>query len=73
MANNMISNGCYSEKSKYNELLYFSSIICNTLTEMEPELKSHFPGDLRVSLMLSIKDKWIAAFYKIYEDAQDSE
>ena len=73
MADNMISNGCYSEKSKYNELLYFSSIICNTLTEMELDLKSHFPGDLRVSLMLSIKDKWIAAFYSMYKTDQDLE
>lgn len=71
MADNMIPNGCYSEKSKYNELLYFSSILCNTLTEMEPELKNHFPGDLRVNLMLSIKDKWIAGFYAMYHPEEN--
>lgn len=65
MANGIVSDDIYSEKSKENELNYFASIMCTTLSEIEPTLKIYFPNDQRINLLLSVKNKWVAAFNSI--------
>lgn len=65
MADSSVSDDTYSEKSKDNELIYFASIICETLTELEPLLISNFRNDLRIKLLLSIKDRWIQQFNQL--------
>jgi hypothetical protein len=65
MANDMVSNDNYSEKSKTNELIYFATILCETLSELEPTLVHYFPNDHRIKLLISIKNKWIERFNHI--------
>lgn len=65
MADSSLSDNDYTEKSKDNELIYFASILCETLVELEPLLLSHFPNDFRIKLLMSIKDRWIQQFNQL--------
>lgn len=62
MANDIVSNVIDSEKFKQNELNYFASIICSTITQLETILNKHFADDHRIRLLISIKDKWVETF-----------
>jgi hypothetical protein len=65
MANDIVSDDIYSEKYRDNELIYFATIMCEILSEIEPLLKNYFPNDQRINLLLSVKNKWIAKFKSV--------
>lgn len=62
MANTMLTDDLLAQKHQDNELIYFSSIICQILTDIEYNLRNCFPDDLNVSLLISLKDKWVSNF-----------
>jgi hypothetical protein len=62
MAKYIVSNTICREKSKCRELIYYSTIICETLSELEPFIKAIMKDDSRIKLLFSIKDKWIERF-----------
>ena len=62
MANDIVPNDIYSERAKLNELIYFSAIICETLRDLEAPLREIFKDDVRVKILLKIKENWLRVF-----------
>lgn len=65
MADIIIANDPNSEKSNLNELIYLGSLICDTITEVEPKLNLFLSHDPRISFLLSMKDKWVGRFWEL--------
>lgn len=60
MANNMVS--ICPQKLKCNELIYLSTLLCESLANLEYYLVSMFPNNSEVKYLLSVKNKWIAKY-----------
>lgn len=62
MADSIITNDINREKLKDNELIYYSTLMCDLLDELESLFKKSFPDNPKINLLLAIKQKWIDTF-----------
>lgn len=62
MAEEIITEEIYTEKSSEKELIYFNCMICEILSEIEDSLMSCFKYDRKIKLLILLKNKWIEKF-----------
>ena len=62
MAEEIITEEIYTEKSSEKELIYFNCMICEILSEIEDSLMSCFKYDRKINLLILLKNKWIEKF-----------
>ena len=71
MTENIIANNDVIDKSKDRQLIYFSSLICELLNDIEKnctnnmELEKVLMYDKRIQSLLNMKNKWVELFLDI--------